>query len=91
MIFSRYRAEFRNVRDLALEITDPDWSSPEELEQFPERNPALPTLSDFMQEEIRDFEVALPLVTIQTDSIELRFACGAFDVERFAPTSEEFR
>lgn len=77
VIFSRYRAEFRNVRDLVLKITDTDWSGHEQL-----------TLADFMQEEIRDFAVALPIVTIQTDSIELRFACGSFDVERFPPTKD---
>jgi hypothetical protein len=92
VIFSRYRVEFRDVRDLSLETTDRDRSIPDPLAQsIPERNPGPPTFADFVQEEIRDFDVALPLVVIRTDSIELRFACRSLEIERFAPVKDDYR
>lgn len=56
-----------------------------------EEYPGTPVLADFMREEIRDVNVALPNVARGTDGHQIRFTCKSFDVERFAPTKDDMR
>lgn len=79
VIFSRYRATFSGVDNFELETLDR------------EEYPGAPALADFMREEIREVNIALPNVTIGTDGHEIRFTCQSFDVERFAPTKDDIK
>jgi hypothetical protein len=78
VIFSRYRATFSGVAEFQIDALDPA--------EYPGT-----TLVDFMEHEIRELKIALPNVTIGTDEHELRFTCRSFDVERFAPTKEDYQ
>jgi hypothetical protein len=79
VIFSRYRATFSGIDNFQLETLDePPGAS-------------LPTLEDFMREEIREIAIALPSVTIGTDDHEISFTCQSFGIDRLAPTRDNYR
>ena len=79
VIFSRYRATFSKVNKFRLEMLNGPPGS------------AVLTLHDFMRGKIRELTITLPNVIIGTDEHELAFTCRSFDIDRFAPTEDDYR
>ena len=67
-VFSRYLATFKGVGNLSIVLSDPRSETSDA------------TLASFVREQIRDFAIALPSVTIGMDEHEIHFTCISFEV-----------